>query len=241
MGIFLKHNGQYSITQDEDGAYQYSDGAIESVYCHRDIIDGVLLDETEVTVTYRNGNCYKWTISANCCGNSYLQQFGVTVSYDGRFLFCQTWERGLYALDARTGATVWKTRSKRGITSVFANRDTLICCQHNRALQLLDMNTGEVLKEVRTTAWGFTAIDSKRIVCQVYEKKWCVIDAEALDILRTFSSNEFTDNHADYRVNFIQLINENTLQISGFQNVWDDSTKPPKRLPNLVFTNYIVL
>lgn len=172
---------------------------------------------------------------------SHLAFFSLVFQFrlKGKYLLAQTWESGLLCLDSRTGERVWKTKSKRGITNLFVNDNTILCHQRERALQLIDLHTGEVLKEKRpATAWGFTSIDHNHIVCQVTAKRWEVIDAETLETKATFSHRDFTGKHEDYIVNHIRL-DGSTLTTRGFKDVWEDASSSPKLLPNLEFEQHI--
>lgn len=191
-------------------------------------------EETAVTVVFSNGSNAQWNTKWL---TPYIFQFGVAASFDGKFLFAQTWESGLLCLDSKTGERIWKTKSRRGITNVFVNDNTILCHQRERALQLIDLHTGEVLKEKRpATAWGFTAIDHSHIVCQVTAKRWEVIDAETLETKATYSHRDFTGGHEDYIVNRIRLYG-GALSARGFKNVWDDASS--ERLPNLEFEHQL--
>lgn len=172
--------------------------------------------------------------------SSYLVQFGISVSFDGNYVFVQTWENGLLCLDSHTGKVIWRTKSKRGITNIFVNENTILCHQHERTLQLLDIHTGEVLLEKRpATAWGFTALDHKHIICQVTARRWELTDAQTLETKESFSNKDFTGGHTDYCVNKIVRAEDGKIRVSGFQNVWDDTVKPAVRLPNLEFEHYV--
>lgn len=189
---------------------------------------------SSVTVLFSDESIAQWTTKWL---SPYIFQFGVAASFDGKYLFAQTWESGLICLDSKTGERVWKTKSRRGITNVFVNERTILCHQRERALQLIDMQTGEVLKEKRpATAWGFTAIDHDHIVCQVTAKRWEVIDAETLETKVTYSHRDFTGGHIDYIVNHIRL-DGGVLSTRGFKNVWDDAS--PKLLPNMEFEHQL--
>ena len=123
-----------------------------------------------VTVAYRSGEQYCWETKYLEVG--YVRQFGVAVTADGNSVFAQTWENGLYCLDARTGDKRWRTKSRRGVTNVFVGKDYILCQQHNRALQLLDIQTGEVLSERRVTLWGFTSLNLRYIACEARVARW---------------------------------------------------------------------
>ena len=103
-----------------------------------------------------------------------------------------------------------------------------------------DVKTGEVLKEKRPcTAWGFTTLDNQHIVCQVTARKWEIIKAETLEVKESFTHKEFTGNHTDFCINHISLCENGNIRVAGFQNVWDDSEKPPKMLPNIEFEYFL--
>ena len=188
--------------------------------------------DTTVSVYFDNGQISRWKTKWI---SSYIYQFGVAASFDGAYIFIQTWENGLFCVDAYTGEIVWRTKSKRGITNIFVNEGMLVIHQRERALQLLDIRTGEIIKEKRpVTAWGFTAIDHKHIVCQVTGKRWEIIDTETLDTKLVISHRDFTGGHEDYCINHIKLDGQE-LVVRGFQNVWDNTSKPSKMLPNIEF------
>lgn len=193
--------------------------------------------ETEVQVVYRNGEVFSWTTKWI---SSYILQFGVAVSVDGNCVFAQTWENGLFCLNARTGEIIWRTKSKRGITNIFVNEDTVLCHQRERALQLIDIHTGQVLSEKRpATAWGFKTLDHGCIICQVTAKRWEVIDAQTMETKEAFSHKDFTGGYVNYCINRIERTEDGKIKVCGFKNVWDDSVKLPVMLPNLEFEHLV--
>ena len=190
-----------------------------------------------VSVVFEDGSVFRW--SSNWV-TPYHYQFGIAASLIVTTdIFLQSWENGLLCLDSRTGKKIWRTKSKRGVTNVFVNENSILCHRHEHALQLIDIHTGEVIKEKRPVkAWGFQAIDHSHVVCQVSARRWEVIGTEALDVKAAFSHREFTNGHTDYVVNRVRL-EDKQLIIRGFKNVWDDSVLPPKRLPNLEFEHHL--
>lgn len=192
---------------------------------------------TVLSVYYRNGEIAYWPCKWL---SSYLFQFGIAVSTDGRYVFIQTWENGMFCLDSHTGEVIWRTESKRGITNIFVNEDTILCHQHERALQLLDMHTGQVIKEKRpATAWGFDALDYRYIICQVTARRWEIINAQTLEVAETFTHKDFTNGHTDYCICDIALTDDGRIQVTGFKNIWDTSVSPAIQLPNLEFTHFV--
>jgi hypothetical protein len=213
--------------------FSYDAGAIRRIYLEFPL--GVI--GAEIQIYFANGEMYWWKSKWI---SSYILQLGIAVSYDGKYVFAQTWENGLLCLDSHTGEVIWRTKSKRGITSIFVNDQTILCHQRERALQLLDIHTGEVLAEKRpATAWGFTALDHQHIICQVTAKRWEIIDAQTMQTLEVFSHKDFTGGYVDFCVNKIERTENGKLRVSGFKNVWDHSVKPAVMLPNLEFEHYV--
>ena len=226
-----KYHKHYLLTStnEEPWLYRYSAGEIASTQ----MIWGQDHSDTTVIVQYRSGETYTWK---NKFFSSYIDQFGIAVSADGTKLFAQTWENGLFCFDPKTGERIWRTKSRRGITNIFVNDDTITVQLHDYAMQLIDMNTGEVLQEKRpSTAWGFTTLNHQYLICHSTLKKWEIIEAETLAVKESFTNKEFTNDHTEFCINHIRLCEDGTIFVRGFQNVWDESQKPPKRLPNIEF------
>ncbi len=133
-----------------------------------------MYEPSQIVIEYRDGTVYQW--HCDTVVTSYNHQFGISVSYDGRYVFAQSWEKGLFCYHAKTGELAWRTKRRFGITSVHVNENTLVVHQHDRALQLLDMETGEVLAEKKPARdWGFETIDENHILCHTSARNWEII------------------------------------------------------------------
>ena len=164
----------------------YRDLPIRYIVIHWGETDPITYESApdEITVHFADGTIAQWESTVF---DSFITQFGIAISEDGTKLFAQTWENGLHCLDPHTGKRIWRTKSRAGITNIYVNRDTICAHKHEKALQLLDIHTGELLKEKKpATAWGFHSVDHTRILCQVTARKWEVIDATTLETLDTF-------------------------------------------------------
>lgn len=231
-----KHHKRYLLTStnEEPWLYRYSAGEIENTQ--------MLLEkdnpEKMVIVRYRSGETYTWNSKYF---SSYIDQFGIAVSADGTKLFAQTWDNGLFCFDAKTGERIWRTKSRRGITNIFVNDDTITVQLHDYAMQLVDIHTGEVLKEKRpSTAWGFTSLNHQYLICHSTARRWEIIEAETLAVKESFSHKEFTNDHTEFCVRDICLCENGTICVKGFQTVWDESQKPPKMLPSIEFEHSLI-
>lgn len=183
-------------------------------------------------IDYRNGETFQWP-----CGNeyatSYLAQFGMSVSLDGRFVFIQTWDKGLFCYCARTGETVWRTKRKFGVTSIVVNEKTLLIHQHDRALQLLDIETGEVLKEKKpANDWGFYVLDDACIICRVNARTWEIIRAASLETVEVIPHKRFPGEPWCIRDVWLE---DGELKVDAFK---DDITLPNEEIIASVKCDY---
>lgn len=215
---------------------QYREGAIQSVAAvfQQGHAGCGSADFAYFIVTFFHGETYEWQEKYF---DVYGNQFGISVSMDGKLVFVQTHERGLRAYDSRTGALRWKTKSRHGITNIYVNDKTVLCHQRERALQLLDIQTGAVLKEKRpATAWGFTVLARGYIICHTRSSKWEIIRTEDLETVETISNSCFPECVVrDLWLN----ADRSKLCYYGFRNVWDNSATPAARLPNEEFEGEI--
>ncbi|MBQ8275887.1 MAG: PQQ-like beta-propeller repeat protein [Clostridia bacterium] len=238
--IFYQHHKNYSICcSEQEWLNGYSNGAIESLQMLPGTYDPYT-DEciNDIVVQYRTGETYRWKTKYI---NGYnMGQFGIAVSTDGTMVFAQTWDNGLFCFDARTGERIWRTKSRRGITDIFVGDHTITAQLHGYAMQLIDMKTGEVIQEKRPcTAWGFTNLDHRHIVCQVTGRKWEIIEAETLEVKETFTHKVFTGNHTDFCIHHISLCENGNIRVAGFKNERNGSEMPNKMLPNIEFAYFL--
>ena len=180
---------QSKIGEDSCLTTTYFSGAIAQVRIIRPYHFGEIVEAT-VEVLFRDGSEYSWQNKQVC--TVYNGQFGISVSDDGRRLFVQTWDKGMFCYDTKTGAQVWRTKRRLGITNIFVNESTVLVHQHEKALQLLDIETGEVLKEKKPArAWGFYMLDDRHLICQTCAKHWEIIRAEDLETVEVIPAKKF--------------------------------------------------
>ena len=144
-------------------------------------------NQNKVTVYFADGTLASWT---NTFLDAYVMQFGIAVSKDGRYVFVQTWENGLYCFSAKTGEKIWRTKSKAAVEHLYINQTSLCANRQSKKLQLVDMETGEVKIERKITVYEFFAVDCRRFLCRTTAKKWEIIDSETLETLDTFSADD---------------------------------------------------
>lgn len=151
--------------------YAYHGGSIASIR----VAWGMGGAPSTLDVTWRDGRSAHWSVSKPCI-DVYADQFGLSVSPDGQRLFVQTDRSDLYCLDAATGQILWRSASKRGVTSLAVNDATLVAHQSGRALLLMDAASGEVLRERSPArAWNFFQLTLSHLICQTTARQWEII------------------------------------------------------------------
>lgn len=148
-------------------------------------------------VAWRDGRSAHWSVSKPCI-DVYADQFGLSVSPDGQRLFVQTDRSGLYCLEAATGNTLWRSESKRGVTSLAVNDTTLVAHQCERSLLLMNAATGEVLREKSPArAWSFWQLTPSHLICQTTARQWEIIRAEDLETVQVIPHKLFPRTSGD--------------------------------------------
>ena len=199
--------------------YTYPAGAIASICILR-------APQQLVCVTWRDGRTAEWQHDRLDVGGAYQAQFGISVTDNGHALFVQTWEQGLYCLDAVTGHTLWHSKSRRGVTSLLVNENTLVAHQHEQALLLLDVLTGEVLREKRPArAWNFYPLSPDLLICQTTARQWEIIRAHDLETMEILPHKLFPNTCGDdpWCIRDVWLEN-GQLWCSAFRSVSPHST-----------------
>ncbi len=93
---------------------------------------------------FRDGTVSSFEIikSANSSLLVYVQQYGVTVTEDGRYLFFQIWEGGLYCFETRTGKQMWRSPIGR-VRNILLSGDKLLAERCDVGIEILSVATGE--------------------------------------------------------------------------------------------------
>ena len=124
--------------------------------------------------------------------------FGIPVSQDGKYLFAQQDRRGMICFEAMTGKVVWKTKSKAEISHVLVRKDHLCCSKARDEIQLIDIESGEILKSYRTPFDNrFKVLSDDIIFNHTRAKSWEVLSAENLEIIETILDSEIWQRRND--------------------------------------------
>lgn len=115
----------------------------DAVICEAD----VNCDDGEIILTFVDGRRSTVDVSALVeLSYAYNSQFGLTLTDDGSYIFVQSWEKGLFCFDTKTGKLFWTNKQKRaGETATHGT--TILCHFRGQGIWKLDLHTGAVLKK----------------------------------------------------------------------------------------------
>lgn len=74
----------------------------------------------------------------------YLKQFGISLTYDAKYFFIQSWELGLYCFELETGFLMWHYKQKQAYDLVI-RKNTVICRFLDKGIKVLDIQSGKQL------------------------------------------------------------------------------------------------
>ncbi len=135
----------------------------------------------------RSGKEYAWNSSSLFLVG--FMMYGISITPYGKLLFAQQRHGGLLCLDIITGAPVWRTKTKAEISHIFVNRDTICCAAGRKTLLLLDIASGEILKQYFVPYDNrFITINDSYIINHTRANQWEVIDPASLSVIDSVAS-----------------------------------------------------
>ena len=157
----------------------------------------------------------------------YSGQYGMPVSEDGSKIFVGFWEkayegekRGLQAYDIESDSLLWRLNEGK-IRNLFVYSDYLIATQADASVLKVDINTGEILGQVRSGAiersfdlgYPYIMVDS-------IGNKLGVVDVEKMEVVKKYDKYRSKIlNPSNCRSLVIQSaqLQDNILTVSGFE------------------------
>ena len=147
--------------------------------------------------------------------------YGLHFSDDGKIMFTGDWQKGLFAIDAHSGETIWHHRPAR-IRELFIFPGYLIALRHGCSVIKLDVRTGELLGEITgrslTSCW---LLDGRHVLLDSKGGKLCVVDTKTMETVKRYGIN---GTHSSVNPNkCLSLVirearlEEGKLKICGFE------------------------
>lgn len=147
--------------------------------------------------------------------------YGLSFTDDGSILFTGDWEKGLYAVDPRSGETLWRYRPAK-IRKIFVFPEYLLALRHGASVIKLDVRTGQLLGELTGRSLvGCWRLDGRHLLLDSKGGKLCVLDAETMAIVGTYrrsGAKTLVDPNNCLSLVIRQAwLAEGRLMISGFE------------------------
>lgn len=138
-------------------------------------------------IAFQNGTEKEHTFDFDA---TYLSQFDVPISSDGRLLFISNWYNGLSAIDTKTGEQIWHYKATR-IYTVFAFPTFILAEKMNKALIKFDIRTGEVMNEIKSgTIESLYYLADNEVLVDSIRGKLSVVDPATLCIIKSYSHKD---------------------------------------------------
>ena len=141
-------------------------------------------DITAVSILFQNTETATFPIEFDAI---YFDLFGIPVSEDGKLLFLASLEKGLTAVDTKTGEIVWRYK-KKNIFQAIPYGHSLIVLHEGKALIKLDQHSGELLTELTSgTLECVFPLDNAHLLVHSFRGKYSILDMSTMQIIKTYS------------------------------------------------------
>lgn len=145
----------------------------------------------------------------------YNSQYGIPVSDDGKKLFVGSWETGLCAYDIPSGALLWKFKPGK-IRNIFVYADYLIVLRAYTSVVKIDIETGEMLAEVRSsTLERVFDLGAPYIFADRLSGKYGVIDVEKMTVVKKYASKIVNPSECLSLIIGGVVLQDNAITVSG--------------------------
>lgn len=145
----------------------------------------------DCTISFLNGTEKTWRIP---CDPVYIEQYGIPLSADGRFMAIPSWEMGISVYSTKTGALLWKHLSKK-IRQVFFYQDSIAAVKCGESIFQLNLADGHKMREIRSSSIeaAYDLRDGLVLVCSI-KGKYSLIHMNDFTIVRQFSKSTIDPN-----------------------------------------------
>lgn len=146
---------------------------------------------------------------------AYINQFGLSLTEDGRYFFIQDWQQGLLCFECRTGNLKWQKKNKA--MELVVMEAVVICHFSQQGVEAIDIQSGSTLYR---TPLGyntiFRPINDKLYLIGPKRKKYLVLN----DLLNVVTKIDVESvNPQAYDVFIINQVEyaEDSILIQGFE------------------------
>lgn len=152
---------------------------------------------------------------------SYLKQFGISVTNDGKYFFIQDWKTGLYCFKLQSGTLVWHCKQKKAYDLVV-RENSVICHFFEKSIVAFDIESGN---ELSCYPLGinkiFLPITDDYYLIGPKNGKYLVIDGE-LKIVYRIPYQHMNPHLLDTFIINKACMADGGIQISGFEYILEE-------------------
>ena len=155
-------------------------------------VDRVLLEYDTGWLEYDTGRCTVFFRDGSTSSFAWKWEYyhvfiyGLCFSEDGKILYTGDWYKGLYAIDSRSGETLWRYRPAK-IRGIYVFPGYLLALRRLSSLVKLDLHTGELLGEFTGRSLEHCwLLDERHVLLDSKNGRLCAVDTETLKTVKTY-------------------------------------------------------
>lgn len=169
----------------------------------------------DCTISFLNGAEKTWRIP---CDPVYIEQYGIPLSADGRFMAIPSWEMGISVYSTTTGDRLWTSPDKK-IRSIFIYQSYAVALKYRECLLQFDLETGRKNSETRSSSieTAYDLQDGRVLVCSI-KGKYAIVRLKDLVIERQFSKSTINPNKCLSVVITGAVVKNGQIILHGFEN-----------------------
>ena len=178
-----------------------------------------------ITFYYRNGSerSIERPMKKNRDGeyvplcDPYNWQYGIAVSYDGRYIYTSKWEGGVFCFNAADFSLKWKNTmgSVRDIFTVKVG-DKIYCHNDKKGLVVLDAETGEQTALLTGSSSDFYRLDEERFLMGPKRNSMYIYRFDDMSEQKKIKCSEIVTDGRDDWIFRNAWLEKNTLCIDAF-------------------------
>ena len=130
--------------------------------------------------------------------------------------FVQTWEKGLFCFDLKSGNMLWHNSTIHAEDVFLASPNTIICFFRNFGIKIIEIVSGKELATftIKTDAAGFWRASEKRFLVGPIRHFYYLIDEKLLPKYKVKESIINSDNDDYFILHDASLVDDATLKVT---------------------------
>lgn len=151
--------------------------------------------------------------------DGYNSQYGTPVDPSGKYILIGHWDYhdGLCCYDIHSDTLMWRKKLSK-IRAIFTEKDYVIVTQASTAIHKLDLKTGEILGEIKSSSIeNAHRIDCSHILVSWIKGKIGIIDIDTLEICKLYPQKVINPNDCLLQYTLNAYYENGQLILDGFE------------------------